>query len=377
MKIKSAVILALRLGISAGLLVFLFVTIEIDFDELWPSDTRDVVWLAVAWACVIGSMILAAVRWQQVCRALDLVVSTRRLFWHTAAGQFLSNFVPTTVGGDVLRVSRLGRDTQNRPASFTTVILERLSGWMVLPGSIFLGLALSSHLRSLGAATQGTVTAAIITLVLLGLIVGLAGSEWVGRLLRRHEGPLRWLHAVHEGLERLRKDPRQILRILGSGILYQGVLITAFWAAGQSIGIEGFGLRAAAAFVPAVLIVQVLPLGIGGLGVREGALVLFLGSLDVPDEQAVALGLTIYALTIVTSLIGLPSLVFGGGLGDATATPFPTPQPGTGSSGAVAVPTGDRGELADGRIGPVPANESQVVEVASESDSVGGGAERS
>jgi len=86
--------------------------------------------------------------------------------------------------------------------------------------------------------------------------------------------------------------------------------VLAFWCAAHSIGIEEFGFRAALAFVPAVLIVQVLPLGIGGLGVREGALVLFLGSLDIADDKAVALGLTIYALTIVTSLIGLPSLMF-------------------------------------------------------------------
>lgn len=317
--------LLLRLGVSAGLLVFLFVTVEIDFDELWPDDATAVGWLVVAWGCVVGSLVLASLRWRQVCRTLDLEVGTVRLFWHTIAGQFLSNFVPTTVGGDVLRVTRLGRDTGDRPTSFTTVILERLSGWMVLPASIFVGLALDPDLRSLGAATRGAVVAAMITLFALLIIIVAAGNPATGRLLERYEGPLAWLHAVHEGLDVLRAKPKQILRILGSGALYQGVLIAAFWAAAQSIGIEGFGMRAAAAFVPAVLIVQVLPLGIGGLGVREGALVLFLSSLDVPDEQAVALGLTIYALTIITSLIGLPSLVFGGGFRDDDVQGFVPP----------------------------------------------------
>ena len=255
---------------------------------------------------------LAALRWQQVCRALGLTVPTWRLIWHNAAGQFLSNFVPTTVGGDVVRVRRLGRDTGDRPTSFTTVIFERLSGWMVLPASIFLGLAADSRLRSLGAATRGALVAAIITLVALIVIIVAAGNDFSGRFLARYEGPLAWLHAIHEGLDVLRTQPRQVARILGTGVVYQGVLVMAFYCAARSIGIEGFGVRAALAFVPAVLIVQVLPLGIGGLGVREGALVLFLGSLDVPDEQSVALGLTIYALTIVTSLLGLPSLVFGG-----------------------------------------------------------------
>lgn len=316
MSLKSAFILLLRVSVSVGLLIFLFVTVEIDFDELTPDDAGAVVWLLVAFGCMAGSLVLASFRWQQVCRALGLDISTVRLFWHTIAGQFLSNFVPTTVGGDVLRVTRLGKETGDRPTSFTTVVLERLSGWMVLPASIFIGLGLDPHLRTLGAASSSALVAAIVTLVALMVIIIAAGNDATGRLLERYEGPLRWLHSVHEGLDVLRTKPRQILRILATGAAYQGMLIGAFWAAAHSIGIEGFGWRAAAAFVPAVLIVQVLPLGIGGLGVREGALVLFLGSLDVPDEQAVALGLTIYALTILMSLIGLPSMIFGGGPGD-------------------------------------------------------------
>ena len=72
------------------------------------------------------------------------------------------------------------------------------------------------------------------------------------------------------------------------------------------------------AFIPAVLIIQVLPVGIGGLGVREGTLVLFLSGIDVSNEQALALGLALYALTLVSSFIGLPMLIFGGRKGPKT-----------------------------------------------------------
>ena len=307
---KSALILLLRLGVSAGLLVFLFIWVDVDFGILWPDDGQAVAWLVAALACVIGSVVLAALRWKQVCEALNLDVPTWRLVWHNFAGQFVSSFLPTTVGGDVIRVSRLGKDTGDRPTSFTTVILERLSGWMVLPASIFLGLALDANLRSLGAATSGAVSAAVVTLFVLLVIIIAAGNDYSGRLLARYENSLAWLHAVHSGIDVLRNKPREVGRILASGAAYQGMLVLAFWCASHSIGIEGFGFRAALAFVPAVLIVQVLPLGIGGLGVREGALALFLGELGVPREEAVALGLTIYSLTIITSLFGLPSLVF-------------------------------------------------------------------
>ena len=51
-----------------------------------------------------------------------------RLFSHYMSGQFVSNFLPTTVGGDVVRVSRLTKDTDDGPISFTSVVFERLSG---------------------------------------------------------------------------------------------------------------------------------------------------------------------------------------------------------------------------------------------------------
>ena len=61
-----------------------------------------------------------------------------------------------------------------------------------------------------------------------------------------------------------------------------------------------------------MLIIQVLPLGLGGLGLREGALVLFLHDFVLDDERAIAMGLLLYFLTVAASLVGLPSLVFGG-----------------------------------------------------------------
>ena len=50
---------------------------------------------------------------------------------------------------------------------------------------------------------------------------------------------------------------------------------------------------------------------VGGLGVREWALALFLNPLGVPTERAVALGLLLYALTVATSLAGAPAFALG------------------------------------------------------------------
>ena len=79
-----------------------------------------------------------------------------------------------------------------------------------------------------------------------------------------------------------------------------------------ALGFGWLGMTPLLAFFPAVLIAQVLPIGIAGLGVREGAFIVFLTPLGVPAEQAVALGLVLYALNLVVSLVGAPTFAVGG-----------------------------------------------------------------
>ena len=66
------------------------------------------------------------------------------------------------------------------------------------------------------------------------------------------------------------------------------------------------------AFMPAVAIAQVLPISLGGLGVREGAFVLFLHPLGVQRGEAIALGLLFYGMNLAVSLLGAPSFAVGG-----------------------------------------------------------------
>ena len=305
--------LVLRVCFSIGLLAFLYSQVpQFDTDELLP-DWNDATprWLAAALALMILSQVMSTLRWQQTAESVGVHARLRRLFSHYMAGVFLSNFVPTTVGGDVLRVNRLSRDTDNGPGAFASVVFERLSGWLVLPAISAVGFLLNPSLRSLGSSTRIAFVVGAITLLGLVAVVAIAGSEAVGKRLDKRQGWLRWLEAVHTGIDSLRANPNSFWRIVTAGVAYQVVLVFAAWCAARAIGITEAGPTALFAFFPAVLILQVLPLGIGGLGVREGALVLLLGGLGVPDEQSIALGLLLYFLTLASSLIGLPLLVFG------------------------------------------------------------------
>jgi hypothetical protein len=311
---KQAVSLGVRLGVSALMLAVLVAKVpSFDLADLVPRwSLASALWLAVAAALTLSGIALSALRWQKVLDALEIRTGLRRLMSHYLAGQFVSNVLPTTIGGDVLRVSRLSRDTGESPGTFASVVLERLTGWLVLPVITIAGFALNPGLRHLGNATSVALALAVGTLVLLAGVLTAAGSTRLGGRFAARAGWRRFIGAVHLGIDRLRSHPGAAANVLMAGFAYQLALVLAAVAAAQALGLRPAGLTALLAFFPAVLIAQVLPISMAGLGVREGAFVLFLGPLGVASEQAIALGLLLYLLNLGVSLLGAPAFAAGG-----------------------------------------------------------------
>jgi uncharacterized protein (TIRG00374 family) len=312
---KQALSLALRIGLSLAMLgVLIWRVPSFDASQVVPELTvGTVLWLTFAALLTLLGVVLSALRWQKVLEVLGLHAGLRTLLSHYLAGQFVSNVLPTTIGGDVLRVSRLSRDTGESPRSFASVVLERLTGWLVLPIISVVGFVVNPPLQHLGTATRVALGLAFATLLALVGVLYAASDQRIGGRFASRDGWRRFAGAVHLGLDQLRRDKAAAVNVLLVGFAYQLVLVLAAVAAAQSLGLgKTAGLTALLAFFPAVAIAQVLPIGISGLGVREGAFILFLGPLGVADEEAIALGLLLYLLNLGVSLLGAPAFAVGG-----------------------------------------------------------------
>jgi len=280
-------------------------------DELLPDwDNSTLEYLAGALACTLLGIVLSAVRWQRVLSAMELPSKLSTLLNAYLAGQFVSNFLPSTIGGDALRVSRLSAANGETPATFASVVLDRMSGWLILPLMCLAGLAINPTLIHLGRASRVAITISLVTLAALAVVITVATSRRLGGRLAGHTSWLRFAGAVHLGLDRLRRHPAAAAGVVATGFAYQLAVISAALLGARALGIH-VGPTALLAFFPAVAIVQVLPVTVGGLGVREGALVLFLQPLGVPADKAFALGLLVYTLHLVASLLGAPAFAVG------------------------------------------------------------------
>jgi glycosyltransferase 2 family protein len=305
---RARLLFGLRVLASAAMLAFLVPRIHLA--SLFPShQLSTLAWLVGGLLAFTVAVFLSTVRWGQVLEALHIPSELPPLFSHTLAGMFVSNFLPSTVGGDVLRVARLSAANGQRHTSVASVVVERLTGFLVLPFISLVALAGNARGVQMGTASCMALAVALGTLVALAAILVLVSNRRLGERLLGH----RWLGFaadVQLGLTRLRRDPSAALGVLVSALAYQLAMVAAAWMAGHAMGLA-VGWSAMMAFIPIVAIAQVLPLSVSGLGLREGALVLLLAPLGVASGQAVAFGLLLYGMNMVVSLLGAPAFAVG------------------------------------------------------------------
>jgi len=307
--------LALRIVVSAALLA-LVASKASGVDDVIPEQHHALT-VALLGAAVLTALVgvfLSAWRWQRVLLLFDVRVGLPALFSHYVVGLLVGNVLPSTIGGDVVRVARASNTVGSAEVSFGSVVLERLTGFVALPLIVFVGFVVRPSLVHRSHAWIALVVA-LSTLVLLALILLAAGHPRLAGRFAERESWSRFIGAVHLGVERLRREPVQILPVLGTSLVFQTSQVAMFGLIFRALDLP-VPLAAVIAFSPAVLMLQVLPISFSGLGLREGALVLFLRSYHVSNAQAGAAGLLWWGCMIAVSMLGAPAFA----VGDRTAT---------------------------------------------------------
>src|SRR6478609_2426966 len=123
-RLSGATKLGVRIIISAALLALLIT--KIPADDVQPKDTHTgtLLFLAFGLLFTLAGFVLSAWRWQRTFAVFDVHVPLRTLLGHYLAGQFVGNVLPSTIGGDVLRVTRVAKTIGSTTTAFASVVLE-------------------------------------------------------------------------------------------------------------------------------------------------------------------------------------------------------------------------------------------------------------
>ncbi len=316
-RLRQTLVLLAKIGVSAALLFWLFS--KVDAAQLWAYASKaSPLWLAIALALYLLQMLVSAWRWELLLTAQQVVVGWRALVVSYLVATFFNNFLPSNIGGDVIRIRDSAIHTGSKTLATTVILFDRGIGLM--------GLALVAAIgASIAARAGASPVPGLHWLLWAGL--ALAGAiatpavllpNGVARLLQ----PLRVFHAEWVGdrilrftgaLDRFRRRPSALAACFGGAIVVQATLV-AFYAAivhSMHIPVAAWHL---AVIVPVSFIVQMLPISLNGFGVREWTFAVFFARFAVPSprESAVVVSLMGAALMMLFSLSGAVAYVLRG-----------------------------------------------------------------
>ena len=124
---------AVKCAVSAILLWLLARGIDLDAVGRQMAGA-DPLWLVIALILAAAVLPMAAIRWQLVTRAIGAPVATRDALSITAIGWFFNQTLPSTIGGDAVRVYLAYRTGVSKTGAIHGILLDRLMGlFVVLP----------------------------------------------------------------------------------------------------------------------------------------------------------------------------------------------------------------------------------------------------
>jgi uncharacterized protein (TIRG00374 family) len=264
-------------------------------------------WLAVVALFLLGHA-AASMKWRMLVGCAGAPIGRLVALRAHAAGLFSNLCLPSIVGGDVVRAGLAVRSAGRLEAVALGSLADRLIDTAALVG--IAGFAAILH-PGLARGRAATVLVSVALLLSLGVGTGLA----LARMLPAERLPRRLKKVatrVREALDALLAAPVKTAAALGISALVQGGFVGLNIVLARSIGIE---LQAAAWMLawPLAKLVALIPVSLGGIGVREVALAAFLTPFGVEATLAVSQSLAWEAVLVTAGLLsGALALAFGG-----------------------------------------------------------------
>jgi uncharacterized protein (TIRG00374 family) len=309
---RHTLLWTIKILVSGGLLAVLLS--RVDLGRLWDlSRTASIAWLLAALATYFIGIVVSVWRWGILLDAQHVPIRFAARLRSFLVATFFNNFLPSNIGGDVIRIRDTAGPAGSKTLATTVVLVDRGLGLLGLVFVAASGATLAARMSAaIGPMAPGLLWGVLAAAIALAAPVVLL-PHGLGKLLR----PLRAIHQewVEERIERLtsalarfRDAPRALGACFAGAILVQAIIVGFYWAIARALGLH-VPLAHLAIVVPMSLVVQMLPMSVNGFGVREATFGFYFTRLGQPLESALALSFIGAALIMLFSTSGVPFLL--------------------------------------------------------------------
>lgn len=299
-KLKDKLFYLLKIIISLSLLIYLLSKIEWE-KSLSTIQNANFFWLGLAVILSIFDNILLTYKWNLLLKVRGKIVSFWRLFSINMIGGFWGLFLPSSLSTDVVRGYYLIKTSSDKAISVTSIFVDRLFALLGLIVFVSIALLFSGDIfKDLYLETYIII---FLILIVIGFII--FNSNYFSNLLNSLDeklGKKKLFGKVIKlriALIEYKKYPLTLIYSFFLSLVVQ--LFRVFWyiiiawAFNVNIPLVYYFI-----FCPLIIVVLMIPVSIGGLGVREGTFVTFFTMAGMSLDEAVIISFT---SSLITNLI--------------------------------------------------------------------------
>ncbi|MFZ6006194.1 MAG: lysylphosphatidylglycerol synthase transmembrane domain-containing protein [Nitrospirota bacterium] len=297
--IKKIAILIAKLSVSTVLFYFLLSRIGIqtiinNIRMLSPET------FIAAVGMYIAATYLSSRRWNLL---IPQDVETKRLFPLYMMGSFFNAYMPGIIGGDAVKAYYLSKVLKEDNSTHTSqsslsiaiasVFMDRYIGFSALLSISIIAFPFGFNYL------EGTHVKWLMPMVLVAFI---SGSIIVFKF--RLGERVKFLFRIYEYFQIYSRKKGVLFKAFLYSVVIQisGIIAIYILSKGISLNISFLSLLI---FVPIIILISFIPVSISGIGLREGAFVIFLGTIGVPSDLAMTLSILWFLSVVVASLWGL------------------------------------------------------------------------
>ncbi len=304
---KESILFSIKIIVSISLLTFLLW--NVDWNTVTENfSSANVYFILFASVLNLIERFELTYKWNLLLKVRKVSIKFGRLFLINSIGTFLGLFLPSSVGTDVVRSYYLVKNNDEKSVSISSVFVDRVLGLFAL---LILGLVAVFFADDI-LAEYNIKLYVILLCFATAFSFFLFQKQWVVIYLKKmqnftkYKKYLEYGIKLHSSILEYKKYPKTIWFSFFITLLVQVTRVLTYYFIALAFGID-VSLVYYFLFVPLIMIVIMLPISIGGLGLREGAFVAFFTLTGMSVEDAVI-------ISFINSFLDmLNTLILGGG----------------------------------------------------------------
>jgi uncharacterized protein (TIRG00374 family) len=300
-RLKKIGFILLKLLIT--LLILLYLVYKADFSAIKQLLLKiDVLLFCLSFIIIISRDIFLAMRWKILLAFHNNHFSSLLLTQYYYISAFFSLFLPTAVGGDVVRWYYLHDNGIKHNHALSSILYERFLGIISLV--FFASFCIFVDFEMAGSGVIKITMVMFLFLCLASFVTfwhfhRLLKWKWLAKILSRFKSIVKFIENIRDYSQNM----RVVLYCLILSLIAQLMGILAVYLIALSLG-SSVNFLYFIVFLPIVWLISMIPISIGGLGLREGAFILLFMSIGMPKEMAIAISALVLLQIIAHGMLG-------------------------------------------------------------------------